>query len=179
MAQNIIQLGLFSPDDNIVIQRIGRTYLRIPIWVAFQMQYRGGLMGLILDYGLDKYPGAEYEYEVLCNIQDEAEALWRYWRRYGDQHYYNLLGQVDRDLLNAEKFIMLKHPHVKGRYKYELIATRMGRGWGPLQVKAMLEDIVKALRDDHRLRKARKYIEFARIVAKSDQVSHENMPIAV
>lgn len=175
----IHQQDIFEDSDGVIHVRVGdRWLMNIPAWLYMSVR-GGGIQSIIQEYGLQRFNMPSEEAQAIRNIEDEARAVWRYWRRKGDQHYYNLLGQIDRDILLIERMVMRESPHAKGRFRYELIANEMRNHghavYGPQHAKQLLNEVTEALVQDQREREAKKTIEMIKTMEKAEKESEIKM----
>lgn len=158
----VIQLGMMGELPRMCV---GKRWLVVPHWVAVEWQQTGTIRQIIHDWQggiLMKYRAHPCESEALDRIEDEAKALYRYFKRGHLQHYYNILGDVHRRALEAERRVMYERPSLKGRLKYEYMAERMGREFTWFQAKMFLDEATDMLVIDQQRRELRNLAKLAR-----------------
>jgi len=123
MGNHIIQLGLMSEDDDITLMEIKGKWLSVPAWLVCEWdEDSGGIYGLILHYGLNKYQSQWEEPYALYRIQMQARALKRF-MLYGDR---GELSKLHRRAIHIEQEVMRKHPALDMKTEvYEKVAERM------------------------------------------------------
>lgn len=155
----VIQFA-FEARDNVAFVRAGDKWLRVPLWLWCEWD-GGGHAGVIRDYGLTTYPAPLIEERAIENIELEARTMRRYWRRRNDRHYYNVLGELDRAVLQMEQRQMFERGILYGKSKWEWIAerlsTKFGVNCGWRQAQALYQDAVDNLKQDQARRELRKY----------------------
>jgi hypothetical protein len=163
----IIQHGIFDEADDLVMYQSGGRWVRIPKWAVIGAR-RGGFRAILAEYGIEQFTHHWQERFALRNLQDEARAIMRFYRRGGDRHYFNVLGDMHREVLWQEQRILLEHPHLKGQAFYELLARRMGRDYRPYSVKGLLEEARDMLVIDFRRREFRTLKKLCKVLYAVD-----------
>lgn len=104
--------------------------VKLWLWAGFVMP--GGIAGIVNEWQggiLRKYRFAHYENEALVNLQDDAEAMFKYYAKPNASKYYRMLNFVEKHALHLERQVAFddKLGHLKGQLRYAEIAARLSR----------------------------------------------------
>lgn len=160
----IIQFGVFDESDDYALVQLGKTWMKVPCWLACQWDTgNGGIYGIVRDYGLEQLTiFRPWEYKAMDNMRNEARAMRRYYL-YGDT---GVLTDIERRALNIEADTRQHHPHLRGDAMYEHMAVVMGTDYTPKQVRGILQDATEVLRMNEDDIEDMYYAQLARRIAK-------------
>ena len=165
-----VQFGIEGIAPDVALTRIGKRDYEIPCWLWMEW-HGGGIRGLIEQYGLRKYRHQKEENAAIYNIERSAIALRRFYRRGHEQHYYNMLADIDRHLLRLEHRAMSERPHLRGQARFEWIAANLPRHYGAFHwrsVQVMLEDATHMLVIDLDRRELRHLTKLVKAIRSAD-----------
>ena len=157
MGTIIWQPGLFTrQDDTALVSRGGRWY-RVPAWIWLEWEAvrnnEAGIRGIIRHWQnglLMRYRRPDTEDEALDNLEDDANALGRYYANPQNTTWYRNLDGISRFVLNYDQKLMVERPHLTQWDRYELLAERMEKhfkvGFSSRMVQGYLRDATDMLR---------------------------------
>lgn len=161
-------------DNELAYVYLNGEWTRVPAWIAGALDCdNGGLVGLVRDYGLEKYRRNPIEPIALYRLECQAEALARFYRKGSERHYYNLLSPLHRKALYYEKYVRAHRPFLKGNALYECIGELIGRAgeFPAFQVRGLLEEATELLVWDQHERRARKTADLINAIQSAEDVA--------
>lgn len=176
MEAHIIQFS-YLPQNDLASVEINGRWLKVPVWLWASLEIPntelpnnrgwlpGGIPAIIREWQggiLMKYKAHPCEQEALHNIQQDAEALYDFYSRPQARKWYRWLSPTERLALNIERELTFTAPHLKGKAKFDEIASRLTRAerartpYSWYQAQGILEDARDALVAELRLERVKK-----------------------